>query len=153
MKEMNSSVALHSCSTASSECCNDSDCTKMGKEVCIEAMCFRDGSLRFSLYWVGKDILSLTVMTPTWQTLSSAYTVAESPNFAWESNDHSKVHVRNLVFSGQTIPAGNYIYSIGSSSEAGSSIEWSVGVYIQGKEASFHTGQGLTSFLVFEYPE
>jgi hypothetical protein len=86
------------------------------QQVCVRRSRISESGLRFTLSWVGHEEQYLSVMTPAWQTLNSAITVAKDAlsGALWEyTDDATGVHTRNLFFL-EDVPVGKYTCSVGS---------------------------------------
>lgn len=135
------------CTTTDFECCTDSDCNN--GESCANKNCVQDGSLRFTLTWVGQNDIDLRVQPPEGDLIYFQNPFDPVSGGTLESDvDPSGFgyYAENIYFLDATVPQGMYTYGVSGASHA-----WELFVYRDGELAQMHSGVGLSSDFGFEF--
>ena len=136
----------------SGECCFDSDC--FPNEACASQTCVDEGNPRFTLSWKGSNDLDLRVLTPLGTAVSySRSEDLKSGGKFGENFDQFEygLHVENIYFPLDGGPIGEYLFYVKGFLSNGSDDEWTVGVYVDGKEQYSVSGTGDSEELSFTY--
>ena len=140
------------CMSPFDECCSDEACLFDG-EICIHRTCIDDGSLRFTLTWIGDDDYDLYVETPGGTEISyrNLFDLDSGGRFGEEVDQFgSGYHVENVFFPFSGAPAGEYHFYVRSLWKRGDSIdEWQVSVVENGEEKAFERGAGVSTLFTY----
>ena len=135
------------CSTASEECCTNSDCSSDNGIIalCINHTCYTGGALRFTLGWKGSGELKVSVIAPGFSSMYSSNELS-SGDAKWEIKDQvNGMNVRSLYF--QTAPVfGVYSFSIGRVNVPFDG-EWYLWVHVEGEQVFARNGTSVGSTI------
>jgi len=135
-----------------SECCSSSEC--FPNEACASQTCVDEGNPRFTLSWKGIDDLDLLVVTPLGGVVSlSNMEDEESGGKFGEDFDQFQygLHVENIYFPLSGSPIGEYSFYVRSFLSFELDDDWTVGVYVDGRERYSVSGTGNSPKHTFSF--
>ena len=142
------------------ECCTDDECA--GSGFCSAFSCLNDGSLRFTLEWVGDDDLDLHVITPLGTELDPSNPSDSASAGQWESSGSLLTFgpgAENVYFGVSdplarsqfdNVRSGTYTYSVVASPSGLSLDEWTLNVVANGELVTTQIGVGSSSRFAYE---
>jgi uncharacterized protein YfaP (DUF2135 family) len=134
------------------ECCTNADC--FPNEFCASHTCVDEGNPRFTLSWEGANDLDLMVVTPLETVISfSNLEDLESGGKFGEEFDQFEYgqHTENIYFPMGGGPVGQYSLYVRSFLSYGVDDQWTVGVYVDGKEELSFSGTGYSQRLTYNF--
>jgi uncharacterized protein YfaP (DUF2135 family) len=134
------------------ECCTNADC--FPNEVCASHTCVDEGNPRFTLSWEGANDLDLMVVTPLETVISfSNLEDLESGGKFGEEFDQFEYgkHTENIYFPMGGGPVGQYSFYVRSFLSYGVDDQWTVVVYVDGREELSFSGTGNSQRLLYNF--
>ena len=134
------------------ECCTNADC--FPNEGCASRTCVDEGNPRFTLSWEGANDLDLMVVTPLETVISfSNLEDLESGGKFGEEFDQFEYgqHTENIYLPMGGGPVGQYSFYVRSFLSYGVDDQWTVGVYVDGKEELSFSGTGYSERLTYNF--
>ena len=142
------------------ECCTDDECAS--SSFCSAFSCLNDGSLRFTLEWVGDDDLDLHVITPLGTELDPSNPSDSASAGQWESsgpllsfgpgaeNVYFGVSDRFARSQFDNVRSGTYTYLVVASQSGLSLDEWTLNIVANGELVTTESGVGSSSPFQYE---